>query len=138
MKTVTPTSIAHPPENVYVGRQPIFDRNLNVYAYELLYRSASNQDKANIQDDGECATTQTILNTFVEIGLEKLVLNRLAAINLTEKFLLEDNRIPFSPRQVILEILEDIPVTPRLINSLPYRRFFRSTIGHMTHDPYGI
>jgi EAL and modified HD-GYP domain-containing signal transduction protein len=99
------------PNNVYVGRQPIFDRALNVYAYELLYRSAKQQDAANVDFDGESATTQTIINTFMEIGLDRLVLNKLAAINLTEKFLLEDNRIPFMPGQVILEILEDIPVT---------------------------
>ncbi len=104
-----------PPNNVYVGRQPIFDRNLNVFAYELLYRSQRQQNAANIQFDGDIATTQTIINTFMEIGLDRLVLNKMAAINLTEKFLLEDNKIPFNPRQVILEILEDIPVTPRLL-----------------------
>lgn len=103
------------PNNVYVGRQPIFDRTLNVYAYELLYRSATQQNAANVGFDGDSATTQTIINTFMEIGLDRLVLNKLAAINLTEKFLLEDNRIPFTPRQVILEILEDIPVTGPLI-----------------------
>ena len=106
---------ASPPNNVYVGRQPIFDRTLNVYAYELLYRSGQQQNAANVGADGDCATTQTIINTFMEIGLDRLVLNKLAAINLTEKFLLEDNRIPFTPKQVILEILEDIPVTGPLI-----------------------
>lgn len=101
--------------NVYVGRQPIFDKHLNVIAYELLYRSQQQQNAANVQFDGDAATTQTIINTFMEIGLDRLVLNKMAAINLTEKFLLEDNRIPFTPRQVILEILEDIPVTPKLL-----------------------
>jgi EAL and modified HD-GYP domain-containing signal transduction protein len=105
------------PTNVYVGRQPIFDRNLKVYAYELLYRSTQ-QNAANVGLDGDNATTQTIINTFMEIGLDKLVLNKLAAINLTEKFLLEDNRIPFSAKQVILEVLEDIPVTPPLIEAV--------------------
>ena len=106
---------ASAPTNVYVGRQPIFDRTLNVYAYELLYRAGTQQNAANVGFDGDSATTQTIINTFMEIGLDRLVLNKMAAINLTEKFLLEDNRIPFTPRQVILEILEDIPVTTPLL-----------------------
>lgn len=110
-------SPAAAPNNVYVGRQPIFDRNLKVYAYELLYRAAG-QQAANVGFDGDSATTQTIINTFMEIGLDRLVLNKLAAINLTEKFLLEENRIPFSPKQAILEILEDIPVTPPLIDAI--------------------
>lgn len=102
-------------KNVFVGRQPIFDSKLNVYAYELLFRTTNDKNSSAGMVDGDFATTQTIINTFVEIGLDKLVRNKLAAINLTENFLLKDNKIPFSNRQVILEILEDIPVTPELI-----------------------
>lgn len=104
--------------NVFVGRQPIFDANLNVFAYELLYRAAPNAANSAGAIDGEHATTTTIINTFVEIGLDKLVRDKLAAINLTEQFLLEDNKLPFTPRQVILEILEDVPVTPALISAV--------------------
>lgn len=101
--------------NVFVGRQPIYDKKLNVYAYELLFRSAINNNSSSAMSDGDSATSQTIINTFVEIGLEKLVRDKLAAINLTESFILEIDKIPFSNKQVILEILEDIPVTPELI-----------------------
>ena len=105
-------------QNVFVGRQPIFDGNLNVYAYELLYRAAELATTSYGMVNGDDATTTTIINTFVEIGLDKLVRGKLAAINLTEKFLLEDNQLPFTPKQVILEILEDVPVTPALIEAL--------------------
>jgi len=101
--------------NVFVGRQPIFDAKLSVYAYELLFRSAPDKNSSSGMIDGDSATTQTIINTFVEIGLDKLVRNKLAAINLTENFLLQENKIPFSNKQVILEILEDVPVTPELV-----------------------
>ena len=112
------TTPVNPPNNVYVGRQPIFDRTLNVYAYELLYRPANLQEQSKVKGCGDCATTLTIINTFVEIGLERLVRNKRAAFNLTETFLLEENRIPFTPQQVILEILEDIPVTAPLISAV--------------------
>jgi len=102
-------------KNVFVGRQPIFDTKLNVYAYELLYRSSHESRSSLGMVDGDQATTQTIINAFVEIGLEKIVRNKYAAINLTEKFLLDEDKIPFSKNQVILEILEDVPVTPALI-----------------------
>ncbi len=97
-------------QNVFVGRQPIFDAHLKVYAYELLYRAAPQAATSAGAVSGDQATTQTIINTFVEIGLEKLVRDKLAAINLTEKFFLEENQLPFAPDQVILEILEDVPV----------------------------
>ena len=68
--------------------------------------------------DGDSATRQTIINTFVEIGLENLVRDKYAAINLTESFILDIDKIPFPKEQVILEILEDIPVTPELITAV--------------------
>jgi len=104
--------------NVFVGRQPIFDQKLNVYGYELLYRAAEADKTSAGMVSGEQATSTTIINTFVEIGLDRLVRDKQAAINLTEEFLLEDNKLPFSPDQVILEILEDISVTPKLIEAV--------------------
>lgn len=82
-------------QNVFVGRQPIFDTNLNVFAYELLYRSAQQAVSSVGAVDGDQATTTTIINTFVEIGLNKLVRDKMAAINLTEQFLLDENKLPF-------------------------------------------
>ncbi|MFK5915749.1 MAG: HDOD domain-containing protein [Woeseiaceae bacterium] len=104
--------------DVFVGRQPIYDKNLNVYAYELLYRSSKTGNTSEGMVDGDSATNQTIINTFVEIGLESLVRDKYAAINLTESFILDIDKIPFSNKQVILEILEDIPVTPKLIEAV--------------------
>lgn len=102
-------------QNVFVGRQPIFDKNLKVLGYELLYRSGELAGSSSGMVNGDQATTTTIINTFVEIGLEKLVRDKYAAINLTETFFLNRDTLPFSPRQVILEILEDIKITPELI-----------------------
>lgn len=104
--------------NIYVGRQPIFDRNLKVYAYELLYRAGKGSTSSAGQISGDHATLTTIINTYVEIGLDSLVGNRYAAINLTEQFLLEEAKLPFPPNQVILEILEDIDITPPLITAV--------------------
>lgn len=102
---------------VFVGRQPIYDRKLGVYGYELLFRSGEVNNAADaVSADG--ATSQTIVNTFIEIGLEKIVGSRYAFINLTESFFLEEDKLPISPKQVILEVLEDIPVTDKLIEAV--------------------
>lgn len=105
-------------KNVFVGRQPIFDKKLNVFAYELLFRSAEARNDSTAMIDGDTATTQTIINTFVEIGLEKMVRDKYAAINLTESFFLNPDKIPFPKEQVILEVLEDIPVTKELVEAV--------------------
>lgn len=98
-----PQASAH---NIFVGRQPIYDRDLNVHAYELLYRS-SGANSAHVVD-GDQATSQVILNTFVEIGLDTITGGHPAFINLTRSFMTGDHPLPFTPQQVVLECLEDI------------------------------
>ncbi len=72
---------------VFVGRQPIYDNELNVVAYELLFRRYATGN-ANVVD-GDQATSQVILNSFMEIGLDRLVGDEPAFINLTRSFILE-------------------------------------------------
>ena len=108
--------------DLLVGRQPIFNRKLDVVAYELLYRSVGQGNKANFLD-GDQATTQVILNTFSEVGLETLVGQSVAYINCTRNFLIGKYPIPLPPARVVLEVLEDIVIDPPLIDAL-------RTLGH--------
>jgi EAL and modified HD-GYP domain-containing signal transduction protein len=100
----------------YVGRQAIFDRRLSVVGYELLYRD-SEENRARF-DDVTQASAATMLNAFVEIGLDNLVGNVPAYVNLPADFLLGHYPIPLPPERTVLEVLEDVPVTPALIESL--------------------
>ena len=99
--------------DAFIGRQPIYDRNLNVFAYELLYRNGIE----NLADfvDGDQATSQVILNAFLEIGLDRVVGNHRAFINLTHDFVIGKNPLPYAPSQVILEILEDVKTDREVI-----------------------
>ena len=54
-------------KGVFVGRQPIYDRKQNVYAYELLFRN-SDQNFAQIENQDK-ATSELIINALTEIGL---------------------------------------------------------------------
>ena len=103
--------------DIFIGRQPIFTENLDIYAYELLFRGQSDQNDANFID-GDAATSQVILNTFADIGLSNLVDDHLAFINLTRYFLEDPQRIVMPPGQVVLEILEDIEPDPPILSSI--------------------
>jgi len=104
--------------NVFVGRQPIYNANLGVYGYELLFRSGQQNAAVMGKVTADGATSTTIINAFLEIGLEKLVGKRYAFINLTENFLLDENALPFSHEQVVLEVLEDIPLDAAMLTAL--------------------
>lgn len=101
--------------NVFVARQPIFDSQLRVHGYELLYRR-SDIDTAEFID-GDAATSSVILNTFTEFGIENLTYGRTAYINLTRKFFL-DQYLPLPKDKVVIELLEDIEPDKELIDAL--------------------
>jgi len=91
---------------IFIGRQPIYDRQLDVYAYELLFRAAD-ANRAHITD-GDKATSDVIINTFLEIGLDNIVSNRRAFINLTRSFFVNEHSISLPKDRVVMELLEDI------------------------------
>ncbi len=103
-------------KEVFIGRQPIYDRCLNIYAYELLYRDGASQ-AAKITDQAR-ATTQVVLNSLIEIGLAPLIGEHRAFINFDEKGLLSDLPSQLPQDKVVLEVLEHVPVTQEVLAAL--------------------
>ena len=112
MPTETPVADTQ----VLIGRQAIFDADLQVFGYELLYRSS--QMNAATFSDGDAVTARVMLNAFLEIGLDQLVGPHLAFINLTTKFLCEQLCEDLPKDRVVLEVLEDIPMDETVLESL--------------------
>ena len=52
-------------QDIFIGRQAIYDRRLRVYAYELLYREGLTSEAPEM--DGDQATSRLLLNAFAEI-----------------------------------------------------------------------
>ena len=113
-------------EDLYLARQPIYDRKLRVSAYELLFR-AGHSSSADVVD-GDQATSQVLINTFMEFGLDTIVGSYPAFINLTRNFLIGDCPLPFAPDQVVLEVLEDIAADPQVVRAL----------GHLSRNGFTI
>lgn len=101
---------------ILVGRQPIFNRSMEVYAYELLYRSS--QENRAVIVDGDQATLQVVINSLVEMGLETIVGREMAFINLTRNFLMGKYPISLPANRVVLEILEDVKSDPALLGAV--------------------
>lgn len=96
-----------------VAKQPILDANNNIVAYELLFRSSS---KNSAEISSNSAATATVLsNVLNSIGLEKLVGDKLAFINVDEEILLSGVLELLPPDRFVIEILEDVIVTDEII-----------------------
>lgn len=101
--------------DVFVARQPIFDRNKNLYAYEFLFRDGLSNAFPEI--NGEVATTRLLSNTFFTIGIDRLSGNRKIFINFTQDLLLKKVPTMFPSQNLVVEILEDVAPDPELIES---------------------
>ncbi|TCO69334.1 EAL and HDOD domain-containing protein [Chromatocurvus halotolerans] len=90
----------------FLARQPIFNRQLEVYAYELLFRdSLDNAHGGTVDDD---ASTARVIANATELGLETLTRGRQAFINLPQRFLEDPELIPLDPSWMVPEILETV------------------------------
>ena len=102
--------------NAYIGRQAIYTREKEVYAYELLYRSGASGAADFV--DGSQATSQVVLNSFLEIGLKKLVGTCRAFINCTRDFLTQGHALALPAERLVLEVLEDIEPDAEILATL--------------------
>ncbi|MDP4163252.1 MAG: HDOD domain-containing protein [Bacillota bacterium] len=98
---------------VFVARQPIFTEKEEIFAYELLYRN--NHINHFPQIDGDKATADVIINSFLNIGIDELSNGKPCFINFTENLLKLKLPTFFRPRDIVVEILETVEPGPELI-----------------------
>jgi len=104
---------AHTPD-VFLGRQPILDRDRHVIAHELLFRPAPNADEAHVIDDA-LATRQVIDRAFGELGIHTVVGKARAFVNLCGESLMSPMVETLPREQVVLEILETVDIDERTV-----------------------
>lgn len=105
------------PSTVSVGRQPIFSKNQQLFAYELLHREGGNSNSANVVD-GDIATANVLTNAIVEIGLDRLVGDALAFVNFTRTFLDGTTPIPLEHERLVVEVLESESIDENLVEGV--------------------
>ena len=91
---------------IYVARQPIFEKNLKIYGYELLFRGGMTNAFPNI--DGNTATSKLLSNTFLSMGLEQVAGGKRAFINFTRDLLIKRVPVMFPREKIMVEVLEDV------------------------------
>ncbi|WP_274308035.1 EAL and HDOD domain-containing protein [Solibacillus daqui] len=101
---------------VFIGRQPIFNSEEEIVAYELLYRN--NGVNKFSQIDSDKATIDVLINSFIKIGFQEVSNGLPSFINFTENLIMQEELHFLNPTKVVIELLEDIPITPALIDRL--------------------
>ena len=98
---------------VFIGRQPIFNLHEQVVAYELLYRSKNKNEFPLV--DSDAATVDVLVNSFLSIGIEEVTKGKPSFVNFTDNLLKSRLADYLDPAQVVIEILEDVPINQQLV-----------------------
>jgi EAL and modified HD-GYP domain-containing signal transduction protein len=102
-----------PTDDFFLARQPILSRDQRLVAFELLFRTAGSSNDAFVTD--QAAATASVISHASQLGMEQVVGERLAFVNVDEVVLMSDF-VRFLPNdKVILEILETVIATPEVI-----------------------
>lgn len=101
--------------DVFVARQPIFNKDKKIHGYELLFREGTANFFTGI--DGNTATSKVLSNTFFTIGIEQLTGNHLAFINFTKDLLLQYIPRLFPREKLVIEVLEDVEPDEEIVNA---------------------
>lgn len=100
-------------DNIFLGRQPILDRERNLVAYELLFRPGQ-IDSAQVADDVN-ASANVLINAYGQLGIQRVLGNQRGFINVSAELLLSDAILLLPHQHVVLELLESIVITPEIV-----------------------
>lgn len=103
--------------NIYVARQPIFDVQGEVIAYELLYRDNEQNFYANTLQDS-VATSILLLNSYLNFGISLLTDNKKGFVNFGPNLIMDDIPKLLSNDTIVIELLESVKPTPELIRKV--------------------
>ena len=110
MSDMTPSPLRV--RDFFLARQPILDRDQELVAYELLFRS-DELGPANITSD--LSATAAVISHTAHLGIEKVIGDVLGFINVDAAVLMSDI-FQFLPREhVVLEIVETVKATPQVL-----------------------
>jgi len=99
--------------HVYIARQLIIDHEQRIIGYELLYRDAAETTQACFSD-AVTAGTEVLSNLLTQMGVEFLLGENLAFINVSSAMLSNELIDLLPPSRVVLEIVGATPETELL------------------------
>ncbi|HIP82142.1 MAG TPA: HDOD domain-containing protein, partial [Desulfocapsa sulfexigens] len=98
-----------------IARQPIFNHNKRLFAYELLYRGDGEWNLGDVE--GSRATSGLLSSTFLTEGMEKITGTKPCFINFTQELLLRNIHSVFPKNRLVIEILEDVEPTTEVVEA---------------------
>jgi EAL and modified HD-GYP domain-containing signal transduction protein len=121
---------------ICLARQPIFDRDQRIVAYELLFRRAADAEQAEGATP-DAMSSRVVVDAVLGMGLEQVTEGRPAFLNFSRELLLSDAIHLIDPRQVVIEILEHVGPDEEVIAACERLRGagYRIAMDDFTYSP---
>ena len=103
-------------EDIFVARQPIFDKDRSLWGYELLFRDSGSAVAARFSDPDQ-ATAQVIADGYT-MARASLAPEVRSLINFPERLLLSRVAQAMPPETCVVEVLESVSPTPQVLAAL--------------------
>ncbi|WP_286263604.1 EAL and HDOD domain-containing protein [Thalassotalea atypica] len=116
----------------YVARQPILNIDQELEAYELLFRDGETNSFPNINPDQ--ATSNILTNNHLTMGVEEITGDKIAYINFHADTLIKHFPSFLDPSKIVIEILEDVPLSDALLNACSELKAKGYTLALDDHD----
>ena len=101
---------------IFLARQAIYDLNYECVAYELLYRSSS-ENKFSF-DVGEDEATMKLISNSITMGFNELTDDKIAFINFSNHLLFKEYPSILPNEKTVIEILETVEASKEITDSL--------------------
>ncbi|HYE67123.1 MAG TPA: HDOD domain-containing protein [Anaerovoracaceae bacterium] len=99
--------------DIYIARQPIFNKDMSIFGYELLHR----RNSANYyeSEDNSGATAELVRNSFLVLDFDNLTDGTRGFINFTQDLLEAEIPHILPKEKVVVEVLETVEATDIVI-----------------------
>jgi EAL and modified HD-GYP domain-containing signal transduction protein len=120
--------------DIFVARQPIFTPANGVHGYELLFRSG--RENRFTAADPEMASAVNIEQSMAAFGLDALVGDRLAFVNLSRGALVGELYRALPPERTVIELLETVEPDDEVLAACRRLRSqgYQLALDDFTHD----
>lgn len=102
----------------FVARQPILDRDKELYAYELLFRDGQN----GCLPEYDAEKAQYIANKCLRLGLDEISCDKTSFVNINRETLLHRFPSNLDPKTVVVEIAGNTQVNQGLLDACKHIR----------------
>ncbi|MDR5905798.1 EAL and HDOD domain-containing protein [Franzmannia qiaohouensis] len=116
LASATGTDVS-PDDSYCIALQPICDADFQHVGDELLYRASASDASATVSDP-LLATARASSMAIYEIGLDKLIGDRLLFLKVSREWLERPELLPFPADNVVIEVLDDGTPLDDLSNAL--------------------